>query len=270
MALFFVLAYVLMWACFVPVAMGVVPKPLQGTVIVLGAFAPAVAALFVTWRSAGDAGVRSSLGRVLQGPVQARWVFFAALYMVTVKLTVAVLHRLLLGAWPRFGHEPWYFISFAIAFSLPFQAGEEIGWRGFALPRLAARLGLGPASLLLGVIWGLWHLPQFFIRDADTFQQSLWVYALQVVAISVAMAWLYAKVQGSLWPLMLLHSAVNNSKDIVPSAAPNGGGVFGFQASPVGWLTLGVLWLGAVFFLVRMPGAEHIQPRLAEGQSLRG
>jgi membrane protease YdiL (CAAX protease family) len=127
-----------------------------------------------------------------------------------------------------------------------------------------------PASLLLGVIWALWHLPQFFIRDADTLQQSLWVYALQVVAISVAMGWLYAKVQGSLWPVMLLHSAVNNSKDIVPSAAPNGGGVFGFQASPVGWLTLGVLWLSAVFFLVRMPGAEQIQPRQAEEAEPQG
>ena len=265
MGLFFLLAYAGMWACFIPVAAGLVPAPFQGVVVVLGAFAPAFAALWVTWRSTGDEGVRSLLNRVVRGPVGWRWVLFAATYMVAIKLAVAVVHRLAFGAWPRFGHEPWYLIPVAIAFSTPFQAGEEIGWRGFALPRLAARFGLGPASILLGVIWAAWHLPQFFIRNADTYGQSFWLYSLQVVALSVAMAWLYAHVRGSLWPVMLLHSAVNNSKDLVPSALPGARHIFGLEGSAVGWLTVGALWLCAIVFLARMPGAERI---LAGGDGL--
>src|SRR5438045_7892958 len=98
-----------------------------------------------------------------------------------------------------------------IALSTPFQAGEELGWRGFALPRLGARLGLARASLLLGLAWALWHLPLFFVRDADTFGQSFVVYAVQVVAISVAMALLYVRTDGGLFLPMLFHSAVNNT-----------------------------------------------------------
>ena len=141
--------------------------------------------------------------------------------MAAVKLIVALLHRVLLGAWPRFGDEAWYVMIAATIFSLIVggQTGEEIGWRGFALPRLAARFGYGIGSIVLGVIWALWHLPLFFVRDADTYGQSFFLYTLQVIAISVAMAWLYQRTNGSLLLTMLMHAAINNTKDIVPSHA---------------------------------------------------
>jgi membrane protease YdiL (CAAX protease family) len=78
-------------------------------------------------------------------------------------------------------------LPFAVAFSMPFQAGEELGWRGFALPRLAERFGAARASLVLGVIWAFWHLPQFYIQGADTLGQSFLVWAPQVVTISLAL-----------------------------------------------------------------------------------
>jgi membrane protease YdiL (CAAX protease family) len=132
------------------------------------------------------------------------------------------------------------------------QAGEEIGWRGFALPRLAERVGLGGGSVLLGVLWAGWHLPLFFVPEADTFGQSFPLYLLQVTALSVAMAWLYAHTRGSLLPVMLMHAAVNNTKDIVPSAEINATHPWALSHSLVAWLTVALLWLGAGYFLVRM------------------
>jgi len=76
---------------------------------------------------------------------------------------------------------------------------------------------------------------------------------LQVTALSVAIAWLYAQVNGSLLPVMLLHAAVNNSKDIVPSATPGAMSPFGLSASPVAWMTVAALWACAAYFLARMP-----------------
>lgn len=136
------------------------------------------------------------------------------------------------------------------------QAGEEIGWRGYALPRLAARFGLARGSIMLGVIWAIWHLPLFFLRQADTFGQSFPVYLLQVTALSVAIAWLYWRTNGSLLLTMLLHAAINNTKDIAPSLVTTGTNPFTLNASPVSWLTLALLWVCAAYFLVRMPKTE--------------
>jgi membrane protease YdiL (CAAX protease family) len=185
--------------------------------------------------------------------VAPQWYLFAAGYMAVLKLTVALVHRMAAGEWPRFGRDPWYVIPLAIAFSTPFQAGEEIGWRGYALPRLAARFGLAPAGVLIGLVWACWHLPQFFIPEADTYGQSFFVYVLQVTAISVAMTWLSAHTNGSLLLVMLMHSAINNSKDIVPSPVLGATNMFGLTASLVAWLTVTLLWFCAAYFLARMP-----------------
>jgi membrane protease YdiL (CAAX protease family) len=252
---FFVLTYAVMWTCFISVAAAAIPtRSLLGVVLVhLGAYAPSMVALWLTARAEGSTGVRALLARILHWRVGAQWYLFAVGYIPAVKLAVALVHRVATGAWPRFSSEPWYLIPLAIAFSTPFQAGEEIGWRGYALPRLAARFGLAPASILLGLIWAFWHLPQFFIPEADTYGQSFPVFVLQVTALTVAMAWLYAHTNGSLLLVMLMHSAVNNSKDIIPSAVPGATNTFGLSASLAAWLAVTFMWICAAYFLARMP-----------------
>ena len=165
---FFVLTYAVMWTCFLTVVVARIPAyaPLGVVLLLLGTFAPSLVALWLTARAEGDTGLRTLLGGVLRWRVAARWYLFAVGYIPAIKLTVALVHRVATGSWPVFGSESWYVILGAIAVSTPFQAGEEIGWRGYALPRLAARFGLARASLLLGLIWACWHLPQFFIPEA--------------------------------------------------------------------------------------------------------
>lgn len=249
---FFVLAYAVMWTCFLTVWLTPINSPLGNLMLLVGVFAPSLAALWLTARAEGRAGVSALLRGVIQWRVAAKWYVFAASFTVAIKLTVALIHRVVIGAWPRFGPEAWYVIAGAIVFSTPVQAGEEIGWRGYALPRLAARYGLARASVLLGVIWGCWHLPQFFLRAADTYRQSFFVYVLGVTAFSVAIAWLWDRTGRSLLLPMLLHAAWNNSKDIVPSAVVGGTARFGFGASLVGWLTVVLLWVCAAYFLLNM------------------
>jgi membrane protease YdiL (CAAX protease family) len=225
---------------------------LASALFLLGTFAPGLIALALTERAEGRAATRALLGRVFQGQVGVRWYVFAVGYMPAIKLSVALVHRLATGAWPRFGQEAWYVMVAAIMISTWVQAGEEIGWRGYALPRLSQRFGLAAASVILGLIWATWHLPLFFVPGADTFGQSFPLYVLQVIAISVALAWLYWRTEGSLLLVMLLHAAVNNTKDIVPSVVPGATDTFALSSSRVAWLTVLLLWIAAAYFLVRM------------------
>lgn len=248
--LFFTLAFALMWILFFAVAFVPIPagSPLGQGLILLGAFAPALAAVAVTFRTEGRGGVIALLRRIVQWRVATKYYVFALGFMVAIKLTTALIYRASTSSWPRFDTSHWYLIPVAIAFSTPFQAGEEIGWRGFALPRLEERFGLASASVLLGFIWGIWHLPQFFIRDGDSYQQSFPVFVLQVTAISVVFAWLYTRTNGSLLLTMLLHASINNSKDIVPSGVIGGTATFGFRASRISWIALALLWVCAAYF----------------------
>ena len=260
---FFAFTFVVTWTCWLAATAlsrgsGPMPSVLAGLrpLFLLGTIAPSLVALALTARSRGRAGVESLLGRILQWRVGARWYVFAAGYLAAIKLTVALVHRLVMGAWPRFGQTPWYIMALATAVSMWVQAGEEVGWRGYALPRLSARLGLGGAGILLGVIWACWHLPLFLIPGLDTTGQSFPVYLLQVTALSVAMAWLYWRTGGSLLLVMLMHAAVNNTLDIVPSAVAGAANPFALSRSPAAWLTLALLWIGAAYFLLRMRNAE--------------
>jgi hypothetical protein len=265
---FFFLTYAVTWVCFItavkisygPVWIAPALALVRGFLLLLGTFAPSLVALGITARAEGRPGVRALLRRILQWQVSTRWYLFAIVYLPAIKLSVALVHRVMTGAWPRFGTEPWYIIVVAIAISTPVQAGEEIGWRGYALPRLAGRLGFARASLLLGLVWSAWHLPIFFLPGADKYGQSFPVWTLQVVALSVAITWLYAHTNGSLLLTMLMHSAVNQTVGIVPSANANPGNPFALSASLVMWLTAAFLWVSALYFLVRMPPRWSLTP----------
>lgn len=251
-ALTFLVAWVL-WYAATAIAGGVG----GGAFLYLpGTFAPGIVALALTAYAEGMAGVRTLLAPLLKWDVKARWYLFALTYIAAIKLVAAVVHRAATGEWPQFGDTPLYLMLGATLVSTMIfgQSGEEVGWRGYALPRLAARFGLGPASVVLGVIWAAWHLPHFFIPGSNLLGQSFPLYLMQVTALSVAFAWLWRRTGGSLLLTMLLHAAVNNTKDIVPSGVAGATDPFALSTSTVGWLTVLVLWICAGYFLVRMRG----------------
>ena len=263
---FLALTFAVTWACFLTIAWSGgfppdgTPRPWRQVLLYLGIFAPSLAALAVAALASGRAGVRALLGGLARFDVRAQWYGFALGYMAAIKLASALVHRVTLGAWPRFFSEPWYLMLAAIPLSTLTQAGEEIGWRAYALPRLAERLGLGAASIVLGVIWALWHLPLFYVAGIESYGQSFPVYLLQVTAISVAIGWLYWRTGMSLILVMLMHAAINNTKDIVPVVPRPATNPLTPDASPIAWIGVGVMWVVAAFLLTRMRGAK-LTPR---------
>lgn len=232
------------------------PLTVRAQLFLPGTFAPGIVALWMTWRAEGRTGLHALLSRLFVPGVGPQWYLVAASYMAAAKLSAAALYRLFVGTWPAFGPEPWYLLLVATAFSTPFQAGEEVGWRGYALPRLTSRLGIAAANALLGVVWATWHLPLFFMAGTDSTGQPFVPYLLAVMALSIAMGWLYVRSGGSLLLTMLMHAAANNMTGIVPSRGAHATSPFSLHTPLIAWLTVAVLWAGAACFLAWMVRAD--------------
>jgi membrane protease YdiL (CAAX protease family) len=261
---FFSLTYLVSWMLFAAAvyALHCAPTrsdaigPLAGLLFIPGAIVPALVALAITARSESRKGVSALFRGIIKWRANIGWYLFALGYMAAVKLSAALLYRVMTDTWPMFSSTHWYLIALIIPFSTLVQAGEEIGWRGFALPRLAKRFGLAWASIILGLLWSCWHLPFFFIPGSDNYGQSFSMYLPAVTAISVAMAWLYWRTNGSLLLLMIMHAAIDNTAGIVrsPISAIAARNPFALSPSLLAWLTVALLWICAAYFLIRMRG----------------
>jgi uncharacterized protein len=86
---------------------------------------------------------------------------------------------------------------------------KEIGWRGFALPRLQASLDAFTASLAIGVIWMGWHAPLFVVPGAVQSDLLVLPFVVQGIALAVVFTWLYNSTRGSLFLSVLLHGSFN-------------------------------------------------------------
>ena len=111
---------------------------------------------------------------------------------------------------PRFGVSLAILLTGGLLLRMIFALGEEIGWRGFLLPRLAEVMTLKRAAILSGVIWAVYHLPGLLFLQyySGTRLQSVICFSIMAVAASVIMAWLRMR-SGSLWTAAIFHSSHN-------------------------------------------------------------
>jgi uncharacterized protein len=209
LASFFVLSYAISWLLWLPLAGAGSLTGLGFVMQLLGSLVPSAVAIVLIAVLHGKAGVRKLLRRLLMWRVGVGW--YVAVVLVSALMLGAVGLSVLLG-----GDAPDVAVTipgvvFLLVFSIfPGSAGgEEIGWRGFALPHLQRPRSALAASLVLGVAWGVWHLPLFLIGQ-DFRPLSLFApFALAVIASSVFYTWMYNGTGGSLLIVVLFHAASN-------------------------------------------------------------
>lgn len=221
LVIYFALCFIFAWSVWIPAGM---LAPDTTSLAVLGGWAPTVAAVLLTWRTEGRDGIRELLRGLLKWRVRARYYLFAVLGVLGIALIAAGLNALLGGSFPelaaiaaRFGipAEPAYLfvaISPLVFITTIFVGGpiaEELGWRGYAQPRMQARMGAGLAGLIIGFIWSLWHLPLFYYFPSAVAGLPLGLYIPLVSALGVLFAWLYNRTGGSVLLCILLHAGVN-------------------------------------------------------------
>lgn len=179
------------------------------------AYGPTIAALIMTGVISGKAGLRALLGRLLIWRVGWQWYAAALLLPAIVSVGAVTLHALRGGtpvALPTFTGQMLLTFPVALIVRGLFN-GEEIGWRGFALPHLLQRWNALTASLLLGGVWALFHLPIFFVQGASVLgsqtDMNPLIFLIDVVAGAILMTWLFNNTSGSLLIAYLYHAAVN-------------------------------------------------------------
>ena len=135
---------------------------------------------------------------------------------------------------------------------------EEVGWRGYLLPRLQDRIGALTASIVIGVVWAAWHAPLFWLETTSQASFSPIWFTLHAVALSVLMTWMYNGTGGSLLLAVLFHGVVNGWYDlVVGGVAPEAAA--GFLAPAAVLLTLVAAWL------VLRHGPAHLSARPRHG-----
>ena len=92
--------------------------------------------------------------------------------------------------------------------------GEEVGWRGYALPALQARYSALISSVILGVLWASWHLPTFFNPDLSYSNLPFFLYILFIVLIAILMTWLFNSTGGSVLMAMFFHAVINVADEL--------------------------------------------------------
>ncbi len=210
--LYFVLAYAITWLALLPpslAALGLLDASpedlLAGAPIAI--FGPAIAAMIASYREGGRPRVRELLAGMRAWNVAPLW--FAVALVMPMLLYVPV--RAIYGLVPGNEGGPYFWppgdAQHVIA-ALLVPIGEEIGWRGFAQPRLLASHGPLRASIIIGLLWGGWHLPMFIAVGAAT-PYYLALMLPYFVAGGVMFTWLYRRTNGSLLLAVLLHVGVH-------------------------------------------------------------
>ncbi|GCE28606.1 hypothetical protein KDA_40900 [Dictyobacter alpinus] len=209
MTTFYILAFALAWCIKIPV---VLSNTNNFALRLLPSFLPALTALVITAIIAGPRGVGELLKQAGRWRVSPVWYLVALIGPMLLNLLALILPI-------PFG---WTFPSFAFVgiLLLPkivvgtfFSLGEELGWRGFALPRLQSYYGTLTASLLVGLLWWGWHLPEVMAaaQAGLTWQQSAGLLGRDLVldlAASILMTWIYNRSGHSVLLTTLFHLSI--------------------------------------------------------------
>ena len=202
---------------------GVVPFQVPFVVYLFLGWGFILASLIMTGLTLGRDAVIALLKRFLLWRVSLKWYLVVLTLMPAFQFLSIVLNSILTRVPIDFSNVFARNIlgtaeNLAI-FVLPFflidfiANGEEMGWRGYVLPRLQARHNALIASLILGVIWGVWHLPKFLAPGNDS---SFPLFMLDTVVKAVMYTWIYNSTGGSLLMVTLFHAASNTGGVFLP------------------------------------------------------
>lgn len=234
---FFALAFLFTWPFLIADALGsfgLIPFRLvtsgPGVLItILMGYGPTFAALLVSAVIGGRAEVGTLLRRLLIWRVGVQWYAAAILGPATLFFLAAQIYVLLGGSLRSLPPVGLLEVALNVLLLLIVHSlvnGEELGWRGFALPRLQNTQSALMASIILGAVWAFFHLPLFFTQGGGVGGSQAGMPALafviQVIASSILLTWLFNHTRGSVLLACLFHAATNTWSELFAARTTDG------------------------------------------------
>jgi membrane protease YdiL (CAAX protease family) len=263
---FFVGAYAITWSIWFPlltaIDRGWVAYDATAIVVLVAAsFGPLLSAALVTSLTGGS--LKGWFSQVLRWRVAPRW-WLAAFGLPLVLYALMAGVHLSLGGRLNWGEvNPLGTIPLAYLNIFLWGGGnEELGWRGFALPYLQERYSALSASLIIGVVWTVWHAPSGIVeRGVTGWAIDLPIYAVIVIGISIVATLLYNNTGGSVLITMVFHAGVNAAQGLYPVE-----GMF----TPTGELARFVAWAILVGGLLAVFGWRNLTHGEVSGAARAG
>lgn len=198
---------------------------------ILAVYAPGIVGTLMVWRYYGLRGLRSFFRRLTMWRMPAPWWVFLVIGIPLLFYLGAAMKGTLTDPFP---FDPWSAVFLALLPVLFLGPIEEFGWRGVALPLLQRRFAPIWSSLILGLVWALWHIPAFLLSGTPQSTWSFPAFFLGVVALAVILTPMFNAARGSLLIPVLFHFQANGPA--WPDAQPWDTLVFLVAAGIVVWL----------------------------------
>lgn len=227
--LFFILTFVWTWAFYAPIVItGSSPYEMPGMVLlILGGAGPSIiglALVFLTYDKARKLDYWRRAFSVKRIP-PLWWAVIFLVFPLIIAVSIA-LDVLLGGSVPvmetlrSVSTNPLSLPMLILLWLMSGPVSEEFGWRGYALDPILQRFGVLAGSIILGIIWGVWHFPLFFMPATWHGQMGFqfagfWTFIIMNVGLALIMTWVYLKTNRSILSAILLHFASNFTANLV-------------------------------------------------------
>lgn len=219
LAKFFVITIVVSWIMWMPSVLNSNGYDIPGIFLVismLASFTPSVVGLLLRFKDMGKEAAMEWIDDKINIRFNPIWIavvfiLFPALAGISYNLALAVNE----GIESKLIISPILIpVMFLQILFIGGAIGEEFGWRGYALDKLISLSNPITATVVLGVIWSLWHLPLFFMEGTVQSNIPIWQFMLQNTAIAFFYTWIYLRTKGNMLLMILLHAVANTSAAI--------------------------------------------------------
>ncbi len=199
LVLYFLIAFIWSWAAWCPLVLSglkIIPMPDKILKIItypaalIGVFGPMIGALFALSREKGKGAIKEYLKSFLDFRLGWKAYLFPFLILGGCSAIAWILPELFGEKRMPMLMPVWAFVPYLLIMILLGGGQEELGWRGYALPRLEKKLGIWPANALLGIIWACWHLPLWFIPGSFQTYMNFGGFVLLTLGYSYIFSWI--------------------------------------------------------------------------------